>query len=136
MSDERLAFSRRLADAMRAKHLAPRPGVLHKLFNSRYHGEPVAFSTASKWLHGKAIPVQDKLQVLATALEVEPQRLRFGETGRVRGGETRASWAMTEAGSTPTPHDRQVIKTFLALPQPRRELVGQLVNALSQAADN
>ena len=94
MSDERLAFSRRLADAMRAKHLAPRPGVLHKLFNSRYHGEPVAFSTASKWLHGKAIPVQDKLQVLATALEVEPQRLRFGDAGKVRVGEAPASWAM------------------------------------------
>lgn len=133
MSDERLAFSRRLADAMRAKHLAPRPGVLHKLFNSRYHGEPVAFSTASKWLHGKAIPVQDKLQVLATALEVEPQRLRFGDAGKVRVGETPASWAMTEAGSTS--RDRQVIQMFLALPQPRRELVGQLIDALSKAAD-
>ena len=134
MSDERLAFSRRLADAMRAKHLAPRPGVLHKLFNSRYHGEPVAFSTASKWLHGKAIPVQDKLQVLATALEVEPQRLRFGDAGKVRVGETPASWAMTEAGSTS--RDRQVIQMFLALPQRRRELVGQLIDALSKAADN
>ncbi len=133
MSDERLAFSRRLADAMRAKHLAPRPGVLHKLFNSRYHGEPVAFSTASKWLHGKAIPVQDKLQVLATALEVEPQRLRFGDAGKVRVGETPASWAMTEAGSTS--RDRQVIQMFLALPQRRRELVGQLIDALSKAAD-
>ncbi len=133
MSDERLAFSRRLADAMRAKHLAPRPGVLHKLFNSRYHGEPVAFSTASKWLHGKAIPVQDKLQVLATALEVEPQRLRFGDAGKVRVGEAPASWAMTEAGSTS--RDRQVIQMFLALPQRRRELVGQLIDALSKAAD-
>ena len=133
MSDERLAFSRRLADAMRAKHLAPRPGVLHKLFNSRYHGEPVAFSTASKWLHGKAIPVQDKLQVLATALEVEPQRLRFGDAGKVRVGETPASWAMTEAGSTS--RDRQVIQMFLALPQRRRELVWQLIDALSKAAD-
>jgi hypothetical protein len=88
MSDEKQAFSRRLAEAMRAKGYDPKPGVLLKKFNSRYKGRSVAFSTASKWLRGMALPEQDKLQVLADLFGVEPHLLRFG--GQLRRPGTRA----------------------------------------------
>ena len=129
MSDERQDFSRRLAEAMLARGYSPKPGVLHKLFNSHYKGRSVAFSTASKWLRGLALPEQDKLQVLADLFGVEPHVLRFGRGGKRRVAEQPAVWPAA-AGA----RERQVISAFLALPPKRRELVGELVDALSHAA--
>lgn len=128
MSDERRQFSQRLADAMRAAGYEPQPGVLHKLFNSRYRGRSVSFQTASRWLRGVSIPEQDKLQTLAAVLGVEPHVLRFGASGRSRVAEAAQGWS--GAG----PRERQVIEAFLALPPRRRELVGALVKALSGEA--
>ena len=128
MSDEKQAFSRRLAGAMQAKGYEPKPGVLHKLFNSHYRGRSVAFSTASKWLRGLALPEQDKLQVLASVLGVEPQVLRFG--GKPRVGEAKTNWAEAMG-----PQDRAMVDAFLSLPAPQRRLVRDLVAALAGAGD-
>ena len=125
MSDERQQFSRRLVEAMRAAGYEPQPGVLHKLFNSRYTGQSVSFQTVSRWLRGAALPEQDKLQVLAAVLGAEPHVLRFGAAARSRVGETAPAWAGVGA------RGRQVIEAFLALPPKRREVVGTLVQALS-----
>ena len=73
------------------KGYARPPGVLHKLFNSHYHGRPVAFSTASKWLRGVTLPNQEKLEVLAAVLDVEPHVLRYGGSPR-RIGDNRLDW--------------------------------------------
>ncbi|WP_407352929.1 hypothetical protein [Luteimonas sp. R10] len=124
MSDERQEFSRRLAEAMRAKGYPPKPGVLLKLFNSHYEGRSVAFSTASKWLRGMALPEQDKLQVLAALLNVEPQVLRFG--GRPRVGEARAEWSAGLGAQ-----DRVMLDAFLSLPPAQRRLVRELVSTLA-----
>jgi hypothetical protein len=128
MSDEKQAFSRRLAEAMRAKGYDPKPGVLLKKFNSRYKGRSVAFSTASKWLRGMALPEQDKLQVLADLFGVEPHLLRFGGKAKVVNyvAQERAPWPIIGV------HERQVVEAFLALPPKRRQLVGELVAALGQ----
>lgn len=125
MSDERQQFSQRLAEAMRAAGYEPQPGVLHKLFNSRYPGPSVSFQTVSRWLRGAALPEQDRLQVLATVLGAEPHVLRFGAAAKTRVGETELAW--TGVGA----RERQVIEAFLALPPKRREVVGTLVRALS-----
>ena len=131
MNDERQEFSCRLAEAMRKAGYDPRPNVLMKAFNSRYAGASVSEMSASRWLAGKAIPNQDKLQVLAGLFGVEPQVLRFGHGGRSsRGAEERASWP-AGVGS----RERQVINAFLALPPKRRELVGELVAALGQGGE-
>jgi hypothetical protein len=130
MNDERQAFSQRLADAMEKAGYKPRPGELHKAFNSKYGGASVSEMTASRWLNGKAIPAQDKLQVLADLFGVEPQLLRFGRAGKMRIGETQAVWPAGVGA-----RERQVIEAFLALPPKRRELVGELVEALSQAKE-
>lgn len=125
MSEEREQFSRRLADAMRAAGYEPQPGVLHKLFNSRYQGHSVSFQTVSRWLRGMAIPEQDKLQAMAALLGIEPHVLRFGASAGSRVGESPAGWSGVGV------RERQVIETFLALPPKRREVVGALVKALS-----
>ena len=53
------------------------PAVLEREFNSRYWGRSVTFHAVSRWLRGEAIPSQDKLQVLAEWLRIEPQVLRL-----------------------------------------------------------
>lgn len=128
MGHEHDKFSQRLADAMRHAGYEPRPAVLYRLFNSKYRGQSVSFQTMSRWLRGQGIPAQDKLQVLADLFGVEPQVLRFGP-GKSRVAEQRASWP-AGVGS----RERQVIDTFLQLPPKRRELVAELVKALSEGA--
>lgn len=124
MSDERFEFSRRLGQAMSAAGYEPRPAILFRLFNARYTGRSVSFQSASRWLSGRSIPEQDKLQVLAELFGVAPQTLRFGEPARV--AETRGEWNAVGA------RERAVIDTFLALPPRQRELVGELVKVLAQ----
>ncbi|MQP76730.1 transcriptional regulator [Stenotrophomonas sp. MYb238] len=125
MSDERFEFSRRLGQAMSAAGYEPRPAILFRLFNARYAGRSVSFQSASRWLGGRSIPEQDKLQVLAELFGVAPHTLRFGDAPRV--AEPRAEWNAVGA------RERAVIDTFLALPPRQRELVGELVKALAQA---
>jgi len=128
MKDEREEFSQRLAEAMRKAGYEPRPGVLHKVFNSRYRGASVTFQTASRWLGGRSIPEQNKLQVLAGLFGVEPHALRFG--GRQRVGEGAAAWLQTLGAQ-----DRAMFDAFLSLPAPQRKLVRELVATLARAAE-
>lgn len=123
-TEERRQFSERLAEAMRAAGYEARPSVLEKLFNSRYRGRSVTFTSVSRWLGGHSIPGQDKLKVLAKLFGVEPHVLRFGnETLKV--GEPRAAW---QSGIHPL--DREMIEIYLALSAAHRKLVRELVTAL------
>ena len=126
MSDERYEFSQRLVAAMRALGYEPRPAVLFRLFNAKYRGRSVSFQTTSRWLNGHSMPEQDKLQVLADVFGVPPHILRFGGPQKNKVTETQAAWP-PGAGV----RERHVIEAFLALPPKRRELVGELVKALS-----
>lgn len=126
MSDERTGFSKRLAAAMAAAGYEPRPGVLHKQFNSRYTGRSVSFQTASRWLNGQGIPEQDKLQVLAELYGAAPHVLRFGERGARRVAESCASWPEGLGAA-----DREMFDAYLSLPPPQRRLVRELIGALA-----
>lgn len=127
MNEERRAFSQRLTEAMEQAGYKARPGELHKIFNSKYTGISVSEMTASRWLGGKAIPAQDKLQVLADLFGVDPQVLRYGKAGKSKVGEAAAHWSAGIGA-----RERLVIEAFLALPPKRRELVAELVEALSK----
>ncbi|WP_394695597.1 hypothetical protein [Pseudoxanthomonas japonensis] len=129
MGNEREKFSQRLANAMQQAGYDVRPKVLFNLFNSHYRGRSVTFQTTSRWLAGKAIPAQDKLQVIASVLGVEPHALRYGSSARSRVAETQAVWP-AGVGS----RDRHVIDAFLRLSQRKREVVGELVKLLSSEA--
>lgn len=78
-SSEKLAFASRLKERLALREWPLNsPTWLAREFNIRYSGSPVSVQAASNWLSGTAIPSQEKLQVLASWLEVSSQWLRFG----------------------------------------------------------
>ena len=111
MGNEREKFSQRLAHAMQQAGYEPRPTVLFHLFNTHYRGRSVS------------------VQVLADLLGVEPHTLRFGTAPRSRVAEPRMTWP-AGVGS----RERQTIDAYLQLSPKKRELVGELVKALSDSA--
>lgn len=78
--DEKVAFSKRLKNALEKAQYPTSPTYLSKEFNLRYDGQPVSVQSANNWLLGKAIPNQDKLSLLSIWLNVSSQWLRFGES--------------------------------------------------------
>ena len=66
---------------------------------------------------------------MADLLGVEPHTLRFGTAPRSRVAEPRMTWP-AGVGS----RERQTIDAYLQLPPKKRELVGELVKALSDSA--
>ncbi len=87
-TEERLAFSERLQQALRNADYSPQsPTQLAREFNTRFSGHPVTVHAARKWLQGESIPTQEKLRALASWLDVPADWLRFGnhDTGRNKG---------------------------------------------------
>jgi transcriptional regulator with XRE-family HTH domain len=123
-------FAERLKQAMLAAGYEPRPGVLEKEFNMRHWGRPVSFQSASSWLKGACIPTQDKLQVLAEWLKVEPQILRFGEQSARSIREQKRRW--DEAVSGP---EREVLETFAGLPMAQKKVAREVILALAVKAE-
>ena len=77
--NEKADFGERLRAAMVSAGYPLRPVVLEREFNTRYWGRSVTLQAARRWLRGEAIPTQDKVQVLAEWLKLEPEVLRFGQ---------------------------------------------------------
>ena len=126
--NEKNAFAERLATAMRAAGYEPRPAVLEREFNLRYWGKPVTLQGVRRWLCGETLPKQEKLQVLAEWLGVEPQSLRYGEAAGLQIREARGRWEASISGE-----ERQVLQRYLALPVAQRKVVAQVIEAFSQA---
>ena len=126
MKDEKAEFSARLRAALQAANIEASASVLEKRFNSRYRGTPVSSQAISQWLHGKSMPRQDKLRVLAAIVGLDPHVLQYGSSNRI--GDARAEW-----GSGLSAPDRAMVDAFLQLPVPQRKLVRELVAALSAA---
>ena len=123
--DEKAAFSARLKKAMIAAGYEPRPAVLEKQFNSRYWGKSLTFQAVSRWLNDQAIPSQEKLQVLAEWLAVEPQALRYGEETIRAVKAKKDRWAMM------APEDRDLVDALLALPVARKKIVKEVIVAFA-----
>ena len=126
--NEKTKFAERLRNAMRAAGYEPRPSVLEKNFNSRYWGESVTFQAVSRWLRGEAIPSQEKLQVLADWLRVEPHVLRYGEQAinSIRAGQKRWDDGISY-------QEREMFEVFLTLPPPQRKIVREVIQAFARA---
>lgn len=126
--DEKAVFAERLRNAMIAAGYEARPTVLEKGFNSRYWGRSVTVQAVRRWLRGEAIPSQEKLQVLAEWLRVEPQMLRFGEQAvqTVRARQRQWSEGINY-------QDREIFETFLNLPAEQRKIVREVILAFAHA---
>lgn len=126
MNQEKEAFAKRLRQAMLDAGYDPRPSVLERLFNTHSWGASVTFQGASRWLNGKSIPTQDKLQVLAGLLAVEQQYLRFGEEAVKGVLEKRARW---DAGLAP--EDREIVELLLNLTVEQKKVVHEVIQAFA-----
>ncbi|AHF01858.1 DNA-binding protein [Thiomicrospira aerophila AL3] len=126
--NEAQMFSERLKEAMLNNGYELRPIVIEREFNQRYWGNSISFQAARRWLHGEAVPTQDRLQVLAEWLNVDPHWLRFGEklSGSVQ--QQRKRW-----DANMTPQERQVVETFMNLPPEKRKIVGEIVFAFAHS---
>ena len=120
--DEKLAFAERLRHAMEAAGYEARPAVLEREFSSRYWGRSPTFQAVRRWLRGEAIPSQEKLQVLAEWLHVEPHVLRFGEKGTIAASASRKRW---DEGLGYL--EREVFDAFLSLPAAQRKVLREVI---------
>jgi transcriptional regulator with XRE-family HTH domain len=120
--NEKAEFAKRLSDAMTQAGYSVRPVVLEREFNTRYWGRSVTMQAVRRWLRGEAIPSQEKLQVLAEWLKVEPQVLRFGEAVRNAVQRQKQRW---DEGIGHL--ERETLEAFLKLPAPQRKLVREVI---------
>jgi transcriptional regulator with XRE-family HTH domain len=125
--NEKLEFAERLRKAMLDAGYEPRPVVLEKGFNTRYWGRSVTVQAVTRWLRGEAIPSQEKLQVLAEWLKVEPHALRYGEEAALSIRAKRKQW--DEALDY---REREVIEQYLSLPAPQRKIVREVISVFAQ----
>lgn len=119
-SEERLAFSERLRQALVNSSYSPRsPTELAREFNHRFKGQSVTVHAARKWLHGESIPTQEKLRALASWLDVPADWLRFGnEGGKAKGQVSQLSSIETRLLANLQQldeRDRQLAHEFLRL---------------------
>lgn len=126
--DQATEFSQRLKEAMTAAGYLVRPIVLEREFNTRYWGRPVTVQAVCRWLRGEAIPSQEKLQVLADWLNIEPHILRFGEGPMKAVREKRKRWDEGIGYQ-----EREVFEAFLSLPAAQRKAVREIILGLALA---
>lgn len=126
--DEKARFAQRLTEAMELAGYPAKGAVLEREFNQRYWGKPISLQAVCRWLRGEAIPSQDKLNVLAEWLRIEPQTLRFGEetTTKVRAAKAGMEVAISYA-------EREVFEAFLSLPADKRKIVREVILAFAAA---
>lgn len=132
--DEKLEFSNRLKNAIQDAGYQLRPTILEREFNTRYWGRPVTVQAVRRWLRGEAIPSQEKLQVLADWLKIEPHALRFGEQAAESIRAKRKQWE--EALDF---QERETIERYLNLPIEQRKLIREVINTFAEVyptADN
>ena len=120
--DEKAEFAERLREAMTRAGYELRPVVLEREFNMRYWGRSITLQAARRWLRGEAIPAQDKMQVLAEWLKIEPEVLRFGEAVRKSVQAQRQRW---DEGVGHL--EREAFDAFLQLPAPQRKIVREVI---------
>ena len=120
--NEKIEFSSRLRQAMTDAGYAASPSVLEHEFNLRWYGRSISNQAAWSWLNNKAVPTQDKIQVLADWLKLAPEVLRFGEAVRKSVQEHRQRW---EKGIGYL--ERETFDAFLQLPAPQRKLIREVI---------
>ena len=125
--NEKIEFSSRLRQAMANAGYATSPSVLEREFNLRWYGRSISNQAAWSWLNNKAIPTQDKLQVLAEWLKVEPEVLRFGEAVRHSVQEYRQRWSKSGGHL-----ERETFDAFLQLPAQQRKLIREVILTFAQ----
>lgn len=120
--NEKTMFAERLKAALEAAGYEARPSVLEREFNLRYWGKPITFQAVRRWLRGDSIPSQDKLQVLARWLAIDPHQLRYGEGSAYTISEPSARWDPESSGE-----ERQLLSLYRELPAAQRKVIREIL---------
>jgi hypothetical protein len=115
-------FSARLRAAMAAAGLEISGTELERAFNRKWGKTPISVQACWNWINAKTIPRQDKLQLLAKLLKVDPHALQYGAPEPLSAAERRRTW-----DDRVTYAERETLEAFLRLPTPQRLLVREVV---------
>lgn len=126
--NEKLMFAERLKIAMVSAGYDVRPSTLEREFNLRYWGRPITFQAVRRWLRGDSIPNQDKLQLLAKWLCIDPHYLRYGEGSAHRVSEPHAAWEVSFSNE-----ERHVLSLYRNLPAAQRKVVRDVLETFVKA---
>ncbi|SES04929.1 hypothetical protein SAMN04487958_10698 [Vreelandella subterranea] len=126
--NEKQMFAERLKNAMKTAGYDVRSSVLEREFNLRYWGKPITYQAVRRWLRGDSIPSQEKLQVLAHWLAIDPHQLRYGDGGQLAVKEPLAVW-----GTSPSNEERQLLALYRSLPIEQRKLVHEVMETFAKA---
>lgn len=120
-------FSARLREAMRAAGLKISGTELERAFNRKWNKTPISVQAVTRWINGESLPRNDKLQLLAKMLRVDPHALLYGAPEPVSAAERRREWEdrMTYA-------ERETIEAFLRLPTPQRLIVRDVITTYAK----
>jgi transcriptional regulator with XRE-family HTH domain len=126
--NEAKMFTERLKESMIKAGYEVRPVVLEREFNQRYWGAPVSVQAVRRWLFGESIPAQDRLQILAEWLNVDPHWLRFGEKLNGSVNEQKKRWDLKL-----NPKEREQLELFVTLPADKRRIIGDIIEAYAKS---
>lgn len=126
MKSEPQAFAERLRAALATARISDKPVDLMKLV-ARYGGDSVSQQAVSNWLNGRNMPGRRNLRALARLLNVDVLELESGTGPSRRVREKRQDWPAAAV------QDQHAIASFLALPDARRKLIRELIEALSSS---
>lgn len=129
MENAKQRFGARLREAMVRAGYDPKPALLEREFNLRWHGKPMTLHGVRRWLLGEAVPGQDKIVTLAEWLQVSPQTLRYGAEVEQRVSERASWWDEVFRGQ-----ERDVVAAYLALPQDQRQALRKIILSLADQA--
>ena len=124
MKQEQYEFGLRLNKLLLEQQINISPTALAKQI-ARNGGTPVTPQAISSWLHGKHMPKQANMRVLAKLCNVEPHELQFGKPSGVR--ETSASWPDALSGE-----DRLAFEDFLSLREDHKHVVRLTIAGFSE----
>jgi transcriptional regulator with XRE-family HTH domain len=132
-NNEKLAFSQRLKLALKRSHKKiDTPTDLALQFNLRHRNDPITPQAAQKWLSAKARPTADKINTLATWLNVSPQWLRYGIPEPKPSKATKPLSRIHAASqSAPNAEELKLLLRIRNLPEHRRHLVTEIVEQFS-----
>lgn len=126
--NEKLMFAERLKIAMVSAGYDVRPSTLEREFNLRYWGKPITFQAVRRWLRGDSIPNQDKLQLLAKWLRIDPHYLRYGEGSAHCVSEPHTAWEISSNSE-----ERHVLSLYRSLPTAQRKVVRDVLETFVKA---
>ena len=126
--NEKIEFTQRLRAAMTQAGYATSPSVLEHEFNLRWPGKSISNQAAWGWLNNRSIPTQDKVQVLAEWLRIEPEVLRFGTEVRLSVQQHQKRW---DEGVNYL--ERETFDAFLQLPADQRKIIREVILTFAKA---